>query len=165
MLRSLDPCSIMRVQTWDGGVAAPPQVEQVLDVAWPNETGAVASGRADVMCTGPTDWLIVSGDPNAAALLGRLDEAFDGSAFRATDMSCALARIEVDGPQPRVLLAKACALDVDPSRFPPGRCVRTRFAGMPVVVRCTQESTFQCIVTSSYRDYLVLWLTDAAREF
>jgi sarcosine oxidase subunit gamma len=163
--RVLEPCTIIRVQSWDCGVPAPSQVEQVLGFAWPRETGAVASGGADVISTGPTDWLVTTTDPNAGALLQRLEETFDGSAFRATNMSQALCRIEIDGPEARTLLSKGCSLDLHPSRFPPGRAARTRFAGMPVIVRCTQPSTFECIVTSSYLDHLVSWLADAVLEF
>ena len=166
MLKALlDPCSIVRVQTWDSRAAAPSTVEQALRLAWPKETGACLSGRADVICTGPTDWLVIAPDPDGAELLLLLDEAFMGSPFRATNVSQALSRIEIDGPDARALLAKGCSLDLHPSRFPPGRCARTRFAGMPVIVRCIQQFAFECIVTSSYADYLRAWLTDAATEF
>lgn len=166
MLKHLVESSIsIRVQTWDGEAAVPPKVAQMLGSDWPQETGAVASGRADILCVGPTDWLVIGTDPDATALLQRLEEAFEGSAFRATNVSQALARIEIAGPEARTLLAKGCALDLHPSRFAPGRCARTRFAGMPVIVHCTQPSTFECIVTLSYAEYFLSWLTDAALEF
>jgi sarcosine oxidase subunit gamma len=166
MLKSLlDPCTMIRVQTWDLQAAAPSKAEQVLEITWPKETGVVGNGRVDMVCSGPTDWLVIADDPDAAALLRRLDEAFEGSVFRATNASQALARIEIDGPEARELLAKGCALDLHPSRFPPGCCARTRVAGMPVIVWCTQSSTFECIVTMSYAEYLISWLTDAALEF
>jgi sarcosine oxidase subunit gamma len=158
----LDPRSIMRVQTWEAQPSPPPTVEQALGIAWPMETGAVASGRVDIVCTGPTEWLVIAADPDAPTLLQQLDGVFEGSTFRATNASDALARVEIEGPDARAILAKGCAIDLYPSCFPPGRCARTRFAGMPVIVRCTHDCTFECIVTSSYRDYLLSWLTDAA---
>jgi hypothetical protein len=36
---------------------------------------------------------------------------------------------------------------------------------MPVVVRCTHPSAFECIVSLSYHEYLTAWLDDAAIEF
>jgi sarcosine oxidase subunit gamma len=136
-----------------------------MGVPWPQETGAVANGRADILCTGPSDWWVLSSDPDAAALLQQLEGAFEGSAFRATDLSQGLAHFEIDDPEARDLLAKGCALDLDPLRFPPGCCAPTRFASMPIILRCTQPSAFELILASSYRDYLILWLTDAATEF
>jgi sarcosine oxidase, subunit gamma len=167
MLKQLfDPCSIVRVQTWDSEAATPSAVDEVLGVTWPKKTGVVVSGRADVICVGPTDWLVVAADRHAAEWLQRLEGEFHGSStFRATDMSHALARIQLDGPEVRDLLAKGCSLDLYPPLFPPGRSARTRFAGMPVIVRCEQPSTFECIVSRSYADYLLCWLADASVEF
>ena len=163
--RALNASSIVRVQTWDPSAKAPSKVEQALGVAWPQETGAVASGWADIVCLGPTDWLVVASEPEPIALLHRLEEAFEAGAFRTTNVSHALTRIEIDGTEARTLLAKGCSLDLHPARFAPGRCARTRFAGMPVIVRCIREIAFECIVTRSYTDYLLCWLTDASVEF
>lgn len=158
--RVLDPCSVIRIQTW-GSQA----LEDVLGVAWSQKTGTVASGRADVICVGPTDWLVVAADPDVISWLQRFEAVFEGSTFRATNVSQALVRIQIQGPEVRDLLAKGCALDLHPSHFAPGRAARTRFAGMPVIVRCTGISTFECVVTLSYADYLLSWLEDAALEF
>jgi sarcosine oxidase subunit gamma len=163
--RVLEPCSIIRMQTWDGAAVVPPAVEQVLGAGWPASTGTVAHGRGDVICVGPTDWLVIAPDPGAASWLRQLDGAFDESPFRSTDVSQALVRIEIGGTEVRELLAKGCALDLHPSKFAPGQTARTRFAGMPVIVHCTAASKFECIVTRSYADYLLAWFDDAAVEF
>jgi sarcosine oxidase, subunit gamma len=165
MLSVLDSCSIIRVQTWDAEALVPSGLERSLGIAWPRHTGSVVNGRVDIICIGPTDWLVMDGNPDATQLMNVLAEAFGESVFRATNVSQSLVRIGVDGPPARELLSKGCSLDLHPSRFAPGRAARTRFAGMPVIVRCTQESTFECIVASSYGEYLVAWLTDAALEF
>jgi sarcosine oxidase, subunit gamma len=157
---------MIRLQAWECELPVPSVVEQVLGIAWPTATGAVASGGyADILCTGPTDWLIVSTDPDFEPLLERVQKAFERSAYRATNVSSALRRTQIEGTHARALLSKGGGLDVHPQMFPPGRCARTRLAGMPVIVRCTEESTFQCIVAASYGDYLDSWLADAALEF
>lgn len=143
----------------------------------------VTTGRTDpsgshtnrvtaVACLSPTEWLVIgtasaaasTAVSDAAPLLRPLQEALEGTPFRATTVTHALARIDVEGQAARLLLAKGCSLDLHPSRFSPGRCARTRLAGMPVILWCIQESTFQCIVASSYRDYLLTWLADAGLE-
>ena len=167
----LDPCSIIRVQTWDSkltGLSKPAglaKAEQALGATWPELVGATANGRADILCTGPTDWLIIAPDPDITGLLHGLGEAFEGSSFRATNASHALTRLAIEHSEARVLLAKGTALDLDPTCFPPGRCARTRFADIPVIVRCMRMSAFELIVASSYQEYLISWLNDAAREF
>ena len=161
----LDPCSFIRVQTWNSQATATQKVEIALGTPWPKETGTIASGRADILCIGPTDWLVIAADSDAKALYQQLDDAFEGSAFRATNVSQALARIEVQGTEVRELLLNGCALDLHASRFPPGCCARTRLAALPAILRCTGPTSFECIVTSSYQDYLLSWLADAAEEF
>ena len=161
----IDPCSILRVQTWDSQAPAPAKVEQALGVVWPHDSGAVACGRAAILCIGPTDWLVIAPDPDVTGLLHGLEVAFEGSSFRATNASHALTRLAIEHSEARVLLSKGTALDLDPTCFPPGRCARTRFADIPVIVRCMRMSAFELIVASSYHQYLISWLNDAAREF
>jgi sarcosine oxidase, subunit gamma len=159
------PSSIIRVQTWDSEARPAPAVIQVLGGAWPQKTGIVASGGIDTICVGPTDWLVLAADPDPTPLLRRLDVLFAGSTFRATNVSQALIRVKIEGREARDLLAKGCALDLHPQRYPPGQSSRTRFADMPVIVRCMRPSTFECIVALSYADYFLSWLEDAALEF
>ena len=161
----LNPCTLIRVQTWSSQATPNQEAEVALGAPWPRVIGTIASGRADILCIGPMDWLVTATDPDARALHQRLENAFEGSAFRATNVSEALARIEVQGPEVRALLLKGCALDLHPSRFPPGRCTRTRFAALPTILRCTGSSNFECIITASYQEYLLSWLSDAAQEF
>lgn len=163
--RVLDPCSIVRIQTWDSAAIAPAAVTEVFGVTWPQKTGTVVCGRVDIICVGPTDWLVLATDPDATPWLHRLDALFQASTYRATNVSQALIRIEIDGPEMRDLLAKGCSLDLHPPLFPPGRAARTRFAGMSVIVRCTGTSKFQLIVTQSYADFALSWLADAELEF
>jgi len=163
--RMLDPCTFIRVQTWNPQATANQKVEIALGTPWPKEPGIIVSGRADILCIGPTDWLVTAADSDARVLHQQLEDALEGGAFRATNVSQALACIEVQGPETRELLLKGYSLDLHPSRFPPGRCARTRFAVIPTVLRCTGPTDFQCIITSSYQDYLLSWLGDAAEEF
>jgi sarcosine oxidase subunit gamma len=109
--------------------------------------------------------LVLAGDPDATSWLERIDGAFRGSAFRATDVSQALTRIQISGVEVRDLLAKGCSLDLHPPLFPAGRAARTRLAGMPVIVCCTGTSAFELIVARSYTEYLLSWLADAELEF
>lgn len=165
MLSVLDPCTIIRVQSWDPIEEVPSRVEQIVGAPWPKVTGTFARGRFDIVCVGPTDWLVIAALSAGVSLLPSLDEVFAQSTYRATDISFALTRIQLEGTCSRALLGKGCSLILHPEEFAVGQSARTRFAGMPVVVRCLQPSAFECIVASSYRDYLVGWLEDAAMEF
>ena len=161
----ISPCTILRVQTWDSKAMAPTVIEDLLERSRPRTTGAVESGCAEMICVGPADWLVIAAEADATKWLDRFASAFDGRAFRASDVSDALARFEITGSDVRDLLAKGCSLDLHSPLFPAGRSARTRFAGMPVIVRSIDTYRFELIVEQSYVDYLRAWLADAELEF
>jgi sarcosine oxidase, subunit gamma len=156
-----DATTLIRVQSWDRASGVP----GFLEIDCPAKVGSVASGpHGAVICTGPTDWLIVARP--GPGLAQALNEQFRGTtSFRATDLSAALGRIRIEGAYARALLSKACALDVHSGELHPDRAPRTLVAGLPVIVRCVADSGFECIAALSYAHYLVSWLTDAAQEF
>ena len=162
--RIVEPCALIRVQSWQLGASVPKQAEHFLGVSWPHTAGAVASGQADVICLGPTDWLLVGTGPVESWMLA-LTAALSPTSYRATDLSSALSRIRIAGASARMLLATACALHVFSPEFTPGRAARTLVAGVPTVIRCLPRSVFECLVPVSYADYVMRWLTDAAAGY
>jgi heterotetrameric sarcosine oxidase gamma subunit len=161
----LEQCAQVRVQSWSIP-KDPPPVGALLQETWPLNTGTVARGEVEVLCLGPTEWLVSTPDPGEApALVQRLSSMFADTSFRATDMSSALARFRIAGPNSRALLSKGTGLDLRPNAFRPNRCTRTRLAEIPVVIRCADEFVFECTVTVSCKDYLFQWLVDADFEF
>ncbi len=164
MLEVLEPCTIARVQTWDIEAIVPAALEHALGLTWPRLVGAVAAGRADVMCVGPTDWLVMSATPDGAGLLLTMDGAFIGTTFRATNVSSSLTRIQMAGPDMRTTLSKGCGLDLHPDVFTKDRSARTRLAGMPVIMRCREPNVFDLVVSVSYQQYLLAWLADASLD-
>lgn len=165
MLSRVTPFSpVIRVQSWERhGAIAPEVVAELLQLRWPMETGAVATGRLDVICVNPSDWLIVAReDVSAGEWMAALQRGFHGSAFRATDLSHALGRVRIAGDDARLLLSKVSALDVrSSSELIPGRAPRTLVAGLPTIVRCLNLTSFELIVSLSYIEFLLAWLQDA----
>lgn len=158
--------ALIRVQSWSRGAQPPEAIERFLALDWPVQVGEVARGDLDVICIGPTDWLLLwQPEVDLDRVLQAVEEAFKGSSFRATDFSSALVRIRINGAAAPALLAKACALDVYSPALAPGRAPRTLIAGFPVVVRCLEPAVFECLAPLSYADYLLSWLTDASAEF
>jgi sarcosine oxidase, subunit gamma len=117
-----------------------------------------------VLCYGPVDWLVISGEP-AGPLVQRLDAVFGGSTFVVTDQSQGLGTLEIRGPRSRELLSKACGLDLHPRVFTEGSCARTRLASVPAILDAPGGDLFTCAVARSYLSYVRRWLSDAAVEF
>jgi sarcosine oxidase, subunit gamma len=161
----LDRCALIRVQSLSPLRTVPDEIRDYLRTEWPEAVGTVASGRVVVISLGPTEWLVQASSDDGKLLLKLLADAFVGSQCVATDVSSALSRIRLSGRNARELLSKGCSIDVHVDALKPGTAPRTRFAGMPVVVHCLDNLTFELIVALSFRDYLLSWLRDAELEF
>ena len=159
------PSTKLRVQRRCGlaaTCAAHAEQERLL----PERVGETAEGANTVaLCIGPGDWLIVSDTSDATALRQRVEGATRDVEITTVDLTDGLAVLEVSGPVARELLAKGCGLDLDPAGFSGGRCARTRFAQVSVVIHCRGHATFTLYVARSYASYLDSWLRDAAIEF
>jgi len=82
------------------------------------------------------------------------------------DLTDGLVVFEVSGSAARDVLSKSCGLNFHPRRFCTGHCARSRFAQIPVVIDCTQDSgVFELYAPRSYAQYLKDWLDDASAEF
>ena len=53
-----------------------------------------------------------------------------------------------------VLLASACGLDLDPSRWTPGMCAQTLFGQTQVILHRRDERTTRVFVRPSFAGYL-----------
>jgi heterotetrameric sarcosine oxidase gamma subunit len=131
-----------------------------------DSVGAVIQGSVRVLCTGPGEWLLVSPPIGAARLHNVLAPELTTHGLALVDLTDGLAVFEVSGSAVREVLAKSCGLDLDRLRFRAGQCARTRFAQIPVVIDCTQDSgIFELYAPRSYAHYLKDWLLDAAVGF
>lgn len=128
----------------------------------PLEPLTVDEGEPAALWVGPEQWLIVSASRPAEAVLADLAARLGGILHHASDASDALALISVEGSAARNLLAMLSGIDYDATRFPPGRCVRTRMAKVAVLVRAVGADRFELYVDRSVADYLAGWLRHAA---
>jgi len=134
--------------------------------ALPVQVGETLPAPLHTLCMGPAEWLIVTPEPYTADLSARLAGELAAQNLTLVDITEGIASVEVHGGQARELLSKGCGVDLHPGAFKPGRCCRTRFANVPVVLECLDEMPrFELHVARSYARYLLAWLNDAALEF
>jgi sarcosine oxidase subunit gamma len=126
------------------------------DLPTPGRSGGRDGGQ--LLSIGPSIWLFVGEPPTAGSSFG---EAFDA----AVDVSDGWTRLVVNGKRSTELLAKGCALDFHPSRFPPGSCAATGFARMRTIVWRSLDARFDLLVGRSYALSFWDWLAEAALEF
>src|SRR3712207_2769029 len=97
MPKHLAAGTCIRVQSWQIPMSAPIEAEKALGTSWPMKDGMTASGKADILCIGPADWLVTAPTPDSATLLQTLRDCLRESSFRATDVSSALCCIQIEG--------------------------------------------------------------------
>lgn len=130
----------------------------------PRRVGATVPGPLHVLCLAPGEWLVLADEPSAG-LKAQLQPALRQQGIAFADWSDAFATFLIEGSMARTLLGKGCGLDLDREAFPQGRCARTRFAQIPVILQCLDDSRFEISVARSYSNYLHEWLTDATAEW
>ncbi len=134
--------------------------------ALPSRVGRTLAGAIRAQCLGPGDWLLRSQAFSVAEIRTQLEGGLRAPGAVLVDTSDALLSLDVSGTAAREFLSKACGLDLHPRSFPVGRCARSRFAQIPVVIECLDESPrFELIVARSYFEYLRSWCEDSAAEF
>lgn len=111
-----------------------------------------------VLRLGPDEWLVLTLPAERRSRALSLTEF--GS---VTDVSAQRTTISLRGPRVRDLLARGCAIDLDPSVAPTGTCVTTLLAqtGVTIVV---EADGILLLVRSSFASYLAHWLEDASLD-
>ena len=156
---------VLRVKAWQPNRTGGAPLALVL-CELPDSVGTVSQGSSRVLCTGPDEWLMVCPPTSVAALRNVWAAELTTQSLALVDLTDGLEVLVVSGSGVREVLAKSCGLDFDPLRFGVGRCARTRFAQVPVVIDCTQNlGVFELYAPRSYSRYLKDWLFDAAVEF
>jgi len=113
---------------------------------------------------GPDQWLILSDTQTADAMISEFAVRLHGSLYSATDASAALTCFAVEGPLARLLLGMGSGVDFDARSFGTGRCVATRFARIPALIRLVAAESFELYVDRSLGDYLASWFGHASRD-
>jgi sarcosine oxidase subunit gamma len=113
---------------------------------------------------GPDEWLITDAEDPASDLVTDLEQALAGVHHSAIDVSAnrAVFDLTMPGPQRMELLATGCSIDLDPSRWVPGRCAQTLLGKVPVLLQ-ERETATRLFVRPSYAGWLAAWLTAAER--
>lgn len=154
--------AIARVRSWQLALEPPTALGTITGAPWPTRVG---TSGGDVLCLGPSDWIVISDRREGGALVRELEAAAAGADLCIADVTQSLCGVAVHEPPARDLLSKGCGLDLHRAVFTPGMCTRTRLAGIVSIVHCADDGrTFRCFVARSHLLYVVDWLTDAAVE-
>lgn len=122
--------------------------------------------RIAAVWLGPDEWLIIAPDGKAGEIEQNMREARPMDPWLSlVDVSHTCASILLSGPRVRHVLAKGCAVNLNPPSFT-GGCAQTIIARSRVLLRALDgESSIELWVRNSLACYTVAWLLDACVEF
>ncbi|MCM3804450.1 sarcosine oxidase subunit gamma [Streptomyces sp. DR7-3] len=161
------PCLTQLTLRAEPGSTAARSIEASLDITLPGPLRAEVSEDVEVLWMGPDEWLLVAPEDSRHDLLARLRSAIGDEFATVTDVSAQRTTLALSGHLVREVLARGCAIDLDPRVTPVGSCLTTLLAQAPItlVVRGEGASSVWLLVRASFASYLATWLLDACTEY
>lgn len=152
------PRTFMRLKSWlplQAGALAPITLD---GKRLPHQIGSVSGADTRVLCVRPDEWLLISTQSSATVYEQIVAQAAQQS-LAVVDLSDGYGAFSIRGLKAREVLSKSCGLDLHPQSFPQGRCARTRFAQIPIILECIgAQDAFEITAARSYLQYLEDWL-------
>jgi sarcosine oxidase subunit gamma len=165
-LRELPHSSKLLLQARGDIEAIQRAVSSVLGQDLPVTANSSSISTNTVLWLAPRKWLIIFEHGDITAVQRQLKEALAGMPCLVSEVSDARFGIQVSGANARRLLAKVCALDLDPKSFIPGDCAQSQLVRVPLLLHQVDEiPTYHLFVDRSLAKYAWDWLSDAAEEF
>lgn len=158
-VKRIDGRSIVRLRVRPSGASVAEKALQLPQEAFQSQHDDPAA-----CWLGPDQWLLTSENKPVAEILEHIDGALAGQLYAATNMSSGYACFAISGPAARTILAMGCGIDMHETAFTVGRCVRTRFAQVPLIIVVTGNSDFDLYLDRSYANYVQDWLTAAGKD-
>jgi sarcosine oxidase subunit gamma len=160
VLRVLPPRAMVRLQLPRRAIAAAASL-RIGDTPLPTIPGHSAGVDPAVLWLAPDGWLLISASGDGAALVDAGRRACAGQTAAVVDVSDSLVAFELAGSRVRELLARGTGLELTEAMLSPGRCTRTRFAQLAVILRPQGEERVELIVDRGPAAWLREWFIDA----
>lgn len=139
-------------------------LRKVCNMALPAVGKSSAKGDTVVAWAALEAWVVMAPGEGRGTLYGKLEKALS-SACAVIDHTHGVVGIRVTGPRSRDVLAKGCAVDLDPALFPVGACAATQMEHMGIHLRCAGEDDYELLVPTSQCGSFWHFLTEMALEF
>ena len=113
----------------------------------------------------PDEVLLLTEAGSEAMLTKQIMDEAGKAHVSAVDVTDAMTALHLKGHAVRTILAKGCALDLHKDHFVAGDCAQTGFSHAGVTLLALGEDEMILLCRTSFTDYTVSYLCDAALEF
>lgn len=129
----------------------------------PNRFNATTS-RAAVWLS-PDEVLLLTEPGAETALAIQAKQGAKNTHVAINDITDAMTSLHLKGPAVRDMLAKGCAIDLHKDHFKAGHCAQTALSHAGVTILALGDDEMILLCRTSFTDYTVAYLCDAALEY
>lgn len=159
--------ALVQVAAWDSdGETLRTALATATGVDVPARPDTTATGgTTSVLWAGPARWLVMRPGTHGWDMERELRDALGEADAGVVDVSMGRTLVRLSGPATRRVLAKGCAVDLDPAAFPPGEVRLTALGHVSAALHLVDSTpTADVIVARSLAVSVWEWLCEAARE-
>jgi sarcosine oxidase, subunit gamma len=134
-------------------------LSKALGIALPSKPkSSEVKATRSALWLGPDEWLVIDSAKNPAADLAKVK-----TLHSAVDISHRNTAILVSGTAAEATLSAGCPQNLSLKAFPVAACSRTILGKVEIVVLRTDRQAFRVECWRSFSDYVMTYLSDAAR--
>ena len=131
----------------------------------PANNKVTQAGNRFAVWLGPDEVMLLVEAGAETAIAKQIHDSADKNHMAVNDVTDALVSISLKGAAVRKVLAKGCALDLHKDHFTKGECAQTIMAHAGVTLICAEDDEFILIGRTSFAEYILAYLADAALEY
>lgn len=155
---------LIRLQTFHRKAGQVENLSLQLGLALPGPGAMLAGGELQIFWSAPGEWVIAVPRGDERAALMELQAKLDGMLAVLSVMTDSRVALQLGGQQLRTILARGSSADFHPASFAEGRCLTTRFAGVPVMLVALPGEECMLCADRSVAAYLLDWFSAASRD-
>lgn len=163
-VRESSDYGLIRLQTFHRRAGQVDNLSRQLGLALPCPGTILASDELRIFWSAPGEWVIAVPRGSERVKLTELQARLDGMFTVLSVMTDSRVVLQLGGEQLRTILARGSSSDFRPSSFAEGRCLTTRFAGVPVMLVELPREECLLFADRSVATYLLDWFRAASRD-
>ena len=139
-------------------------LKKVLKFEIPKNVGIFKNnGKLSLLAIGPSELLLIIADDKNIFSKSNYEKLLNNFS-NVTDVTDHYHSLNLSGDKLRWVLSKGCSVDLNKSVFRPGSCVQTLLGNSNVIFTCNSDNSITLVCVSSYIEYVLRWLKDAANQ-
>lgn len=163
-VRENNDYGLIRLQTFHRKPGQVDNLSTQLGLALPGPGGILASGELQIFWSAPGEWVIAVPVGSERNTMKELQAKLDCVFAVLSIMTDSRVALQLGGKMLRMVLARGSSVDFDPVAFTQGRCLTTRFSGVPVMLVALPGNECLMFADRSVAAYLLDWLQAASRD-